>query len=77
MKNFRYIIVDDEIAEAKGEIASIPQGFIEVKLNMGADKVHYKIENGHLTEAIGEGIHEETARRRIEEFLSTFNVTRV
>ena len=74
MKHFRYKVEDDEIKGLIGEVETIPPGYIEMNNSMGADRIYYKITGGKITEAIGEAIHEPAAHRRVEEFISSFNV---
>jgi hypothetical protein len=77
MKYFHYTVKDDEVSKQQGEIESVPPGFIEFKITLTGEGVYYKLTDGKLTDVIGEGIHEEAARRRVEEFLSGFNVSLV
>lgn len=74
MKYFLYKIQDDEISEACGELTSIPNGFIEYQNTLGIERIHYKIQDTVITEVIGEANSEETARRRVGDFLSAFHV---
>jgi len=74
MKHFRYSIVEDEIAQLKGEIDEVPEGFIEYHNDFSPEKIYYKIDNKKVTEVIGEGYDEEAAKRRVEDFLSALNV---
>ena len=74
MKRFWYSIVDDEIKALNGEIENIPSGFIELDDSLGADRLYYRIQDGKITDAIGEGVHEEAARRRVQELISALNV---
>lgn len=74
MKRFRYKIEDDLIGGTAVEVDTIPQGFIECPNDMGIDRIFYKIEDSKVMEVIGEGFDETTARRRVEDFLSSLNV---
>jgi hypothetical protein len=74
MKHFGFKIEDDEVKEAIGEVQGIPEGFIECANTFGPTKVYYKIQDTKITEVIGEGYSEETAKRRVEDFLSALNV---
>ena len=74
MKYFHYKIKNDEVSEHIGEASSIPPGFIEYKITLTGESVYYKLTDGKLTDVIGEAIHEEAAKRRVEEFISGFNV---
>jgi hypothetical protein len=74
MKYFWYSITDDEIKDFLGEVSARSAGFIKSAESLGGVNVYYKSKDGKLIEVIGEAIHEQAARRRIEEFLSTFNV---
>ena len=75
MKYFHYHITGDELAEPKGEIASIPEGFIEYEVTLSGNSVYYKIENNKITEVVGEAIYEPAARRRVNEFLAAYLAT--
>jgi hypothetical protein len=75
MKYFRYIFTDDEIIEYKGEIDKVPPDFIEYTITLSGLSVYYKIVDVKITEIIGEAIHEEAARGRVDEFLSAFVAT--
>lgn len=77
MKYFKYIVRDNEIAEAKGEVDSVPSDFIEYDTSMVGCGVYYKLAGGKLSEVIGEGFHETTAKRQVDEFISGFNVSLV
>lgn len=77
MKYFKYSITDNEIKQSQGEIQVIPTDFIEYKMDLMGEGVYYKVVAGKLTEVIGEGGKEETAHRRVEDFLSAFNVSLV
>lgn len=72
MKYFRYILTDDELMNYKGEIEAVPPGFIESNSTLSGFSVYYKIEGTKITEIIGEAIHEDAARRRVDEFVSAF-----
>jgi hypothetical protein len=74
MKYFLYKIREDEIQENCGEVSAIPEDFIEYQNSFGIDRIHYKIHNTKITEVIGEADSEETARRRVGDFLSAFHV---
>lgn len=74
MKRFWYSIEDDEIKTCMGVIEDIPEGFIELHNSLGPDRVYYKIVDSKITDAIGEGINEETAHRRVQDFISALNV---
>jgi hypothetical protein len=75
MKYFRYILTSDELTMYKGEIETIPPGFIESTITLSGLSVYYKIEGVKITEIIGEAIHENAARRRVDEFISSFLAT--
>jgi hypothetical protein len=74
MKCYWYRIEDDEIKTCMGVIEDIPEGYIAMHNSLGADSVYYKITGSKITDAIGEGISEETAHRRVQEFMSALNV---
>jgi hypothetical protein len=74
MKYFRYSIADDEIKALIGEIDVIPPDYIELESGLGGESVYYKIKDGKITDAIGEGFEETTARMRVEDFISALNV---
>ena len=75
MNYFHYIVANKEIQEYKGEIKALPIGFLECEATLMGESVYYKTVNEKITEVIGEAIHEQAARRRVEEFLSTFLMT--
>lgn len=77
MKYFHYTVKDNEIKKADGEIKSVPPGFIEYKITLSGESVYYKLKDEKLSEIIGESMHEDAAKRRVEEFVSGFNVTLV
>jgi hypothetical protein len=77
MEYFHYKIKNNEVSEHIGEIPSVPVGFIEYKITLSGESIYYKLSNGKLTDVIGEAIHESAAKRRVEEFLSGFNVSLV
>jgi hypothetical protein len=77
MKYFHYLISDNEIKKADGEIQSVPADFIEYKITLSGESVYYKLKNEKLAEIIGEAMHEDAAKRRVEEFVSGFNVSLV
>ena len=77
MKYFRYSIANDEIQTFVGEIQSIPLNFIELNSGLGSESIYYKIQDGKITDAIGEGFTEDAARRRVEEFISALNANLV
>ncbi|HSY75366.1 MAG TPA: hypothetical protein VK890_00840 [Bacteroidia bacterium] len=74
MKRYRFKIEDDVITDAMGEIMSIPEDFIELKNTFGIDRIYYKIQDTKITEVIGEGFNEWTARRRVGDFLASMNI---
>ncbi|HTB06307.1 MAG TPA: hypothetical protein VK806_05080 [Bacteroidia bacterium] len=74
MNYFLYKIGEDEIRENCGEIPAVPEGFIEYQNTLGIDRIYYKIQDSKITEVIGEADSEETARRRVGDFLSAFHV---
>jgi hypothetical protein len=74
MKYYHYIIIDDEIAEFRGEVQTIPVDFIEYQVTMTGERVFYKSSNGILKEIIAEGGNADSAERRANEFLSALNV---
>lgn len=75
MSYYHYIIIDEEIKASAEKITVVPADFIEYEATLLGDSVYYKIVNGKITELIGEAIHEEAARRRVNEFLSEFLAT--
>ncbi len=75
MKYFQYNITDNEITKAGREIQAVPPGFIEYKITLSGESVYYKLKDERLNEVIGEAIHEAAAKRRVEEFISGFNVS--
>jgi hypothetical protein len=75
MKYFRYSIANDEIRTLLGEVETIPPHYIELKNSLGSEEIHYKIQNGIITDVIGEGLTEDVARRRVEDFISALNVS--
>ena len=75
MKYFRYILKDEDLVDYKGEIEAVPQGFIESEITLSGFSVYYKLENTKITEVIGEAMHEDAARRRVDEFVSAFYST--
>jgi hypothetical protein len=76
MKRFHYSIVNDELKDLVGEIETVPSGYIELHNSHGPDRVYYKINDaGKITDAIGEGFHESTARRRVQDFISALNAS--
>ena len=77
MKYFHYKIDNNEVSEYNGEIPSIPPGFIQYKVGLAGESVYYNLANEELTDVISEGIHEDAARRGLEEFLSAFYVSLV
>ena len=74
MKYFLYTVEDEEIKEAKGEVKDIPEGFIKCKNTFAIEDIFYKIQDTKVTEVIGEAYHEDTAKRRVDDFLSALNV---
>lgn len=72
MKYFRYILTDNNLVQYKGEIEAVPADFIEYKITLSGLSVYYKIADAKVKEIIGEAIHEEAARARVNEFLSAF-----
>jgi hypothetical protein len=72
MKYFHYLLKDEETIDYKEEIEAIPPGFIESKITLSGFSVYYKIEGTKITEMIGEAIHEDAAKRRVDEFLSEY-----
>lgn len=72
MKYFHYLIADEDIITYKGEIEAVPPDFIESTITLSGLSVYYKIEGTIITEIIGEAIHEDAARRRVDEFISEF-----
>ena len=77
MKYFHYKIENNEVSEDNGEIPSIPPGFIEYQITSSGESIYYNLGHEELTDVIGEGIDEETAKRGVEEFLYTFYVSLV
>lgn len=76
MKHFLYSIVDDELKDLLGEVETVPAGYIELHNSLGPDRVYYKVNDaGQITDVIGEGFHEPTARRRVQDFLSGLNAS--
>jgi hypothetical protein len=75
MKYFHYIIKNDEVSDYTGEISSVPVGYIEYKITLTGESVYYKLTNGKVTDLIGEAIHQDAAKRRVEEFLSGLNAS--
>jgi hypothetical protein len=74
MKYFWYRITDEEISALIGEVEVVSPEFIELKSTLVGERVYYKIKDGKITEAIGEGLSEESAKRRVQEFISALNV---
>jgi len=72
MKYFHYLIADEDTVTYKGEIEAVPSGFIESQITLSGLSVYYKITDVKITEIIGEAIHEDEARRRVDEFLSEY-----
>ena len=75
MKYFRYIIKGEDLAEYKGEVNSVPSDFIEYESTLSGESIYYKIVDGNIVEAIGEAIHENAAKRRVDEFLAAYNAS--
>jgi hypothetical protein len=75
MKYFHYTITDGDITQFTGEVSAVPGDFIESEITLLGESVYYKTVNGKMTEVIGEAIHEDVARQRVEEFLSAFLMT--
>ena len=74
MKYFMYEIEDDEAKSSKGEIAEVPADYIEYQNTFGIERIYYKINGTKITNVIGEGFSEETAKARVEDFISALNV---
>ncbi len=74
MKYFMYEIEDDEVKSSKGEIAEVPADYIEYQNTFGIERIYYKINGTKITNVIGEGFSEETAKARVEDFISALNV---
>lgn len=74
MKRFKYEIEDDIIKGEGKEVGNIPLDFIECQNTFGIDRVYYKLEGSEMTEVIGEAFNEDTARRRVDDFLAHMNV---
>jgi hypothetical protein len=72
MKYFHFLVNDSVITTLVSEVAAVPEGFIEYQTSMWGKGVHYKSNDGVVSEVIGEGFSEGTARMRIEEFLSEY-----
>jgi len=72
MKYFHYILTDDKLIKFKGEVEVVPPDFIESTITLTGLCVYYKIEGTKITEVIGEAMHEDAARRRVDEFISAF-----
>lgn len=75
MKYFHYFITDEDHIGYKGEVDKVPPDFINSKETLSGFSVYYKITDAKITEMIGEAIHEEAARRRVDEFLSEYLAT--
>jgi len=72
MRYHHFIIEDEEIVKYKGQIGGVPSGFIAYPSTLSGENIYYKIVDDKITEAIGEAMHEEAARRRVGDFLSAF-----
>lgn len=72
MKYFHYVITDEDIVHYKGEVDSVPLGFLTSESTLSGFNIHYKIEGENVTEIISEAMNEDAARRRVEEFLSSY-----
>lgn len=75
MKYFHYLITDEDIVSYRGEVETVPPGFIESKATLTGFCVYYKLTGTQITEMISEAMHEEAARGRVDEFLSEYLAT--